>query len=154
MFVKAAVVADDGCDSDDVDETAARSCSRADCGRSILSPTREDGISDDGSTDSWLDQFSTGEAITEMQGNCSFPRMKVQVIVMVVEDKGGLVESCDEGNFGKTRWSSSGSGGESVLPRLPIKRGTNHAKLREAFRKGVVYSALWMKFKYYGNPPP
>lgn len=68
--------------------------------------------------------------------------MKVQVMVMVVEDKGGLVESCDKENFEKTRWSWSGSGGESVLPRLPMTRGTNHAKLREAFREGMVYSAL------------
>lgn len=101
MFVKAAVAAGDGCDSDDVDETAARSCSRADCGKSILSPTREDGISEEGSTDNWLDQFSTGEAITEMQGNFSFPRIKVQVMVMAVEDRGGLVESCDKGILGR-----------------------------------------------------
>lgn len=121
MFVKAAVAAGDGCDSDDVDETAARSCSRADCGRSILSPTREDGISEEGSTDNWLDQFSTGEAITEMQGNFSLPRMKVQVMVMVVEDKGGLVESCNEGNFGKTRWSSSGSGVNRCCPAYQLR---------------------------------
>ena len=105
MFSKAAVAAGDGCDSGGVDETAARSCSRADCGKSILSPTRDDGISDEGSTDNWLDQLSTGEAITEMQGKLGFPLMKTQVMVMVVEDRGGLVKSCGEGYFGKTRWS-------------------------------------------------
>ena len=120
MFAKAAVAAGDGCDSDGVDETAASSCSRADCGRSILSPTRDDGISEEGSTDSWLDQFSTGEVITEMQGNFSFPLMKMQVMVMVVGDGGGLVKSCGERDFEKTRWSQSGGGGNSMLPRLPI----------------------------------